>query len=419
MRQIVGIKNKSCLYVANLILIGIILNVSVLLSDVRGIKGELLFDANSDGASEMMMTSTGLGIGVTPASNLHVQGNAIISEKLDVGGQGGSSNLNIFGSLSMSIETISSSANLGNTSIVFVNTASNNVFLALPAANLVSGRVYKIKKTSLQNQLWITAGENIEGFYGRIEAPAVTSPDELPYLELISNGSSWYLFNKSSSLKNVIGGDNLVARWLLDETSGLTAADSSSHNHHGNLNGGTFSFSSNTTTGKIGRALNFNGSTDYIELPYSSNLNTSKFTCSLWARVLGGTSYRSPLTSRHTSPNAGYFFYVTDTNQWGFYTAAPGASPWSPSNGPSVSIGVWTFLVGVYDGTHQIFYVNGQQVDSDIVTFVPNTSRPLRIGAGSTEGAVGNKFNGDLDDVRIYNRALTSAEIQAIYQQSN
>ena len=388
----------------------------VIISDVRSLTGNIPFDSNGDTYSEMSLTTAGLGIGVTPASNLHVQGNAIITGKLDVGGQGGSSNLNIFGSMGMSISTISSNATLGDTTNIFVNTASNNIFLSLPAANLVSGRIYKIKKTSLLNQLWITAGENIEGFCSRIEAPAVTPSDELPYLELISNGSSWYLLNISSSIKNVIGGDNLVARWLLDETSGLRAADSSSHNHHCTLKGGTFSFSANTTSGKIGRALNLNGSTDYIELPYSSDLNTSKFTCSLWVRVTGGANYRSPLTSRGTTIN-GYVFYATDANKWEFWTYD--GSVFSVSIGSSVSIGVWTFLVGVYDGTNRIFYINGQQVASNIVSFNPNTSSPLRIGAGATEGTPLFFFNGDIDDVRIYNRALSSAEIQEIYRQNN
>ena len=399
-----------------LILFYLSLQPIVLFSDVRSLTGIIQFDSNGDTYNEMSLTTTGLGIGVTPASNLHVQGNAIITGKLDVGGQGGSSNLNIFGSMGMSIDTISSNTTLGNTTNIFVNTASNNIFLALPAANLVSGRIYNIKKTSMLNQLWITAGENIEGFYSRIEAPTVTPADELPYLELISNGSCWYLLNISSSIKNVIGGDNLVARWLFDETSGLTAADSSTHNHHGTLNGGTFSFSANTTRGKIGRALNFNGSTDYIELPYSSDLNTSKFTCSLWARVLGGANYRSPLTSRNSS-NCGYIFYVSTANVWEFWTY--NGLTFSACIGSSVSMGVWTFLVGVYDGTNRIFYINGQQVDSDAVTFAPNTSAPLRIGAGATEGTRDFLFNGDIDDVRIYNRVLSSAEIQEIYRQNN
>ena len=389
-----------------------------LFSDVRSLNGTIPFDINSDTSYEMILNSTGLGIGGVPSANLHVLGHSILSGRLDVGGQGGSSNLNIFGSLGLSIDNVSTNTTLGNTSILFANTASNNIFLTLPAANLVAGRIFKIKKTSLQNQLWLTASENIEGYDGRIEAPAVTSPDELPYMELISNGSSWYLFNKSSAVKNVIGGDNLVARWLLDETTGTSASDSSSFAHHGTLNGGSFSFSTNTTSGKIGRALNFNGSSDYIEVPYSSDLNLSKFTCSLWARVLGGAnSFRSPLTSRDISPVRGFMFYASDANVWEFWTG--NTAIFTHSAGPSVVIGAWTFLVGIHDGANQIFYVNGQQVDSDVISLSLNTAKPLRIGAGGTEGGVQFRFNGDIDDVRIYNRVLTSAEIQAIYLQSN
>ena len=389
-----------------------------LFSDLRSNNGIIRFDANSDTFNEMILTSTGLGIGGIPTESLHVQGNALLSGKLDVGGQGGSSNLNIFGSFGQSIDSVSTNTILGSSSLVFVNTASNNIFLTLPLANLAPGRIFKIKKTSLQNQLWLTASENIDGYDARLEAPAVSSIGELPYMELISNSTGWYLLNISSSVKYVIGGDNLVARWLLDETTGTSATDSSSYTHHGTLNGAGFSFSANTTSGKIGHALNFNGTLDYIEVPYSSDLNPSKFTCSLWVRVLGGAgTYRSPLTSRNNDNTAGYFFYATNGNLWAFWMGN-GVS-WVTSNGPSVVIGTWTFLVGVYDGTNQIFYVNGQQVDSDVISLIPNTAKPLRIGAGATEGGPNYRFNGDIDDVRIYNRVLTSAEIHAIYLQSN
>ena len=395
---------------------------SPLFSDVRGLNGTILFDSNSDNVPEAQLTSQGLGIGVTPASNLHVVGNAIISGKLDIGGQGGSSNLNISGCLGLSSTTINSNSTLGNTSVVFADTASNNIFLELPSANLVSGRIYKVKKTSLQNRLWIVSGDNIEGFDSRLEAPPTTSNEGLPYFDLISNGSSWHIFNKSSYIKNVIGADNLVARWLLDETSGNTASDSSAYSHPGTLKGGTFSFSANTIAGKIGNALNFNGSTDYIETPYASDLNPSKFTCSFWVRLKGGAgNFRSPVTSRNASAGLGegYIFYASDANRWAFWLGTGTSMNQCIDNTANVTYSVWTFVAGSYNGSQQLLYVNGQQVNSATVGHTRNSTKPLRIGAGATEASPDFYFNGDIDDVRIYNRALSSAEISGIYSQSN
>ena len=57
-------------------------------------------------------------------------------------------------------------------------------------------------------------------------------------------------------------------------------------------------------------ALKFNGSTDYIQVPYSSALNPGEFTVSLWAKVEGGQGHRSPLTSRDDFHQRGYIFYA-------------------------------------------------------------------------------------------------------------
>jgi hypothetical protein len=79
------------------ILTALFLLSSACFCDVLSTDGKIRFDIQSDGQAEMTLNSTGLGILTLPSSNLHVNGNAIISEQLYVGGSSGSSNLNVNG----------------------------------------------------------------------------------------------------------------------------------------------------------------------------------------------------------------------------------------------------------------------------------------------------------------------------------
>jgi hypothetical protein len=133
-------------------------------ADVQSPNGTINFDVQSDGQTEMNLNTTGLGIGATPAANLHVGGNAIVSQQLFVGGSSGSSNLNITGTLGYSVQTVSSNTTLAEYSIVLVDTSSSNITLTLPSASSTTGRTYKIKRiTNDDHGLKVTSSDNIDG----------------------------------------------------------------------------------------------------------------------------------------------------------------------------------------------------------------------------------------------------------------
>ena len=78
---------------------------------------------------------------------------------------------------------------------------------------------------------------------------------------------------------------------------------------------------------------------------------------------------------------------------------------------PQVPLNTWTHLTNTYDGTTLRLYVNGTEVINQAVTgSMPVSASPLRIDGDSVWGEY---LNGLIDEVRIYNRALTAAEIQA------
>ncbi len=215
--------------------------------------------------------------------------------------------------------------------------------------------------------------------------------------------------------------------WRLDESAGPTVA-----NYDGNpaLTGALFG---GVTLGQHGprppvfagfelenQAATFDGIDDRIDVPYSPGLNPQVFTVMCWARVTGGAgTYRSPLTSRGDNPQRGYIFYATPANTWEFWVGSGAQGSWRTIPGPAVQNSAWTHLAGTYDGTAIRFYVNGAAVGSPVTTtFGRNDTNPLRIGGGATEGPGGFFFNGNVDEVAIFNRAFALAEIQQLYRAS-
>lgn len=111
--------------------------------------------------------------------------------------------------------------------------------------------------------------------------------------------------------------------------------------------------------------------------------------------------------------NANYYLAASNGT---FTGAGPSAGIYNGSNqdiygASSLPINTWSHLVATWDGTTFRVYVNGTQVSSKALgQAIVATTNPLRIGGNSTWGEY---FSGKIDEVRVYNRALSQAEIQA------
>jgi len=204
---------------------------------------------------------------------------------------------------------------------------------------------------------------------------------------------------------------SLVGYWSFDEGSGTTAYDYSGNNNHGTLYNGP-----QWVDGKVGKALRFDGVDDYVK----ANANG----------VSSGSNPRSILI---------WINPATNTNLWGivgygsgnctgkqFYIGRQSGNRFTFWGGcadyhfPSdyVYSNEWSFLVITFDGVLVRGYKNGLlkgKVSKPINT--PNISKII-IGAESTTD--GNSFRGYfpglIDEVRIYNRALSNEEIKALYE---
>jgi len=206
-----------------------------------------------------------------------------------------------------------------------------------------------------------------------------------------------------------IADPNLVGWWKLDEVSGPVVVDWSGHNNHGALQGAP-----QRVTGYDGGALKFNGSSDYVEVPHSDTLipTTGKATVSVWINA-----------ERHTGPGGsqwqGIFAKGGSPRLYNLYTEASGVLHFSATGSAGAFIGSvstgqvplneWVHIAVAVDGKH-LYYLNGEPAgEGGQGSTVPTGgSAPLTIG--KTDEA--NFFLGMIDDVRLYNTALTQEQIK-------
>jgi len=172
----------------------------------------------------------------------------------------------------------------------------------------------------------------------------------------------------------------------------------------------------NWVSGKYGSALEFDGVDDYVRVPDSDSLDLTKFTVSLWIKpnALGTGSWQGIIgkgTGDKNNRNYALFQRLDDNRL--HYSFSDGNDWVSYSSVGSLTIGDWYYVVMTYDQANFCLYINGEKDSCVPESRVPlTTSEPLYIGRLPDYGA----FNGAIDDVRIYNRALSADEIQSLYE---
>lgn len=199
----------------------------------------------------------------------------------------------------------------------------------------------------------------------------------------------------------------LAAAYAFKEASGTTTADSSGNNNTGTLAGAT-----RTTAGQTGAALSFDGVNDRINVNDSNSLDlTSGMTLEAWVHPTVGSGYRT-VALKERSGGLVYALYAVDGDNAGRPSAyiRVGGVDVSIVGVSPLLLNTWTHLAATYNGSTLRLYVNGVEVSSRIVSgsIAVSTGR-LRIGGNAIWG---EWFAGRIDEVRIYNRALSTAEIQ-------
>ena len=245
------------------------------------------------------------------------------------------------------------------------------------------------------NALTTTARFSAEGLYG------------LTFMA--SNGATTSLsltivVNPNTDIRN-----GLLAWWKMDETGGSTAGDSSGNNLAATISGAAF------TTGHLSNALRFNGSSDAATF---ASPDTSQITLAAWVRAEGRGNSQYPRILDTPGYRLFFRFDGQGTNALDFATYSTANGDWI-AGANTISTGAWYHVAASYDRSSlanlPTLYVNGVKRAPQTITSPSGTQPPY-----SGTGYIGNKsglsraWNGVIDDLRIYNRLLSDAEIQLL-----
>ncbi len=200
-----------------------------------------------------------------------------------------------------------------------------------------------------------------------------------------------------------------VGWWKLDENTGTSAADSSGSGNNGTLvNGPTW------TAGRLGAALAFDGINDNVTIPHSPSLALAgAFSMSAWVNpAISTTNFKSVMVKNYT-----HFFYASSKGYCGNGAVLVGfvgsAGTKTACDRNPLPVNAWTHLAATNDGSVLRLYRNGVMTSSAAVTGAPIASTgTLQLGASRVSG---ESFKGKLDEARVYNRALSAAEVLALF----
>ena len=207
----------------------------------------------------------------------------------------------------------------------------------------------------------------------------------------------------------------LVGWWKAENNAGDTLG-----NHNGSLQGG-LGFGS----GQVGQAFNFTAPGQEVRVPASSSINVGAgggYTTEGWINPLNVTT-QNPIFEWNDGVTAGAHLWIAVSfaglgGPGSLYASLiAGTTNTTVATGPGViRAGVWQHVAFAYDRASGMgrLYLNGTEVASRALgNITAQTALPLRIGRRPNFGA--ETFAGKIDELSLYNRALSSAEVQAIY----
>ena len=203
---------------------------------------------------------------------------------------------------------------------------------------------------------------------------------------------------------------NLLGWWKLDEGTGTTVVDWSGHGNHGTLQGDP-----EWVEGYDGGALEFTGSSTYVDCGNAEALNIDVFSVSFWCNI-PNTQGHNHMVSRggHESASAVNWGVMMHGNEQRILFESFNDTTW-PGIRADTTLGDWHHVVATYDGDTMQLYHDGILAETTSgAGMLLDQSRPFLIGARSDAGSAGAFFSGSIDDVRIYNKVVTEDEIDKI-----
>ena len=202
--------------------------------------------------------------------------------------------------------------------------------------------------------------------------------------------------------------DGLAGYWTFDEGVGVIANDVS-----GNLNNGSIVGGASYVAGKVGtNALNFDGSSAYLDAPDSASLDIAgDFSIGAWVKPNAASlSGLVGIASKDGSSSRAYALILNNGKVEGYFSSDGALYTGDLVGATALAAGVWTHIAVTRTGATLKVFVNGVL---DATATVPTTAvynSPDSLVVGARLAGVG-LFTGDVDDVKVYNRALADCEV--------
>jgi hypothetical protein len=260
-----------------------------------------------------------------------------------------------------------------------------------------------------------TVTGDLPSFYHRLDEPVSsgvtpTTPDAS-------------VNNRTGNHSGATNGPELWYRF--DEGSGTSTADDSGAGNTGTfVSGAAWAGSSG---GHPGDAFSGNGSSNAVQASTAAVATNSAYSVCAWTRINSADDNATVVSQTSTNVAAFYLkfgVYGSGDYRWMFMLPksdvanAVSTIAWTPAN--SASLNAWTHLCGVYDpaGSKLWIYLNGSATSIASSTVVTTAaSGRTQVGRGEWNGGLVDYFPGRVDDVRLYQRALTNAEVNTIYNE--
>ena len=209
----------------------------------------------------------------------------------------------------------------------------------------------------------------------------------------------------------------LLGHWRFESGQGAVAKDGSGHGRDGKIHDGQWA------KGRFGTALRFNGETTHVVLPHLADLDGSdELTVAAWVFWEGTGRYPNILTGGAWNPG-GFLLFVSD-DYCSFRMGKPGEKAWElRKNWQEVGatlvkpfeLGRWYHLAATFKRPVITTYVDGNAVGSASWDFPVGQTGDLVLGKWALDQGKTQSHHGLIDEVAIYNRALSADEVKAHY----
>jgi len=313
----------------------------------------------------------------------------------------------------ISVSARDAAGNDGFTQETFIADAVLPSITIDPVTTLITNNTATITGT-MENGATVTVGLDTSASVGPISYPTPTTWSSV--ITSLATGTTFVTATATNAQGNTATAtatihNNLVGLWHMDGAW----TDASGNNNNGTAyNGATFS----TDTRVGSQSGSFDGTNDYVSLANVSSLRPAYFSIEAWIKASSSISSSGAILSSWESQYAGFIYYISNEGNIVLDIADySGHRNHATTTTGGYNDNTWHHVVGTYDGSYMRVYVDGAEKGNLAWTYSPGytSSNIVMIGVRSLTSTKDLYFKGLIDEVAIYNRALTSEEINKSY----